>query len=42
MLSDGRPALKGTDIAYIQNNSGRKSLQKHNGQKNQVNDALLL
>ncbi|MEM0146615.1 MAG: hypothetical protein QXY52_06265 [Conexivisphaerales archaeon] len=46
--------MKGTDTAHIQNDSGRKSLLKHNKekyrklrqargrQKNRVNDALLL
>ncbi|MEM4102231.1 MAG: transposase [Conexivisphaerales archaeon] len=33
-VNAGRPALKGTDIAHIQNDSGRrKSLQKNNRQK---------
>ncbi|MEM3242369.1 MAG: hypothetical protein QXY52_02260 [Conexivisphaerales archaeon] len=42
-VNAGRPALKGTDIAHIQNDSRkRKSLQKHNRQKKYVNDALLL
>ncbi|MEM4103092.1 MAG: hypothetical protein QXN78_06810 [Conexivisphaerales archaeon] len=43
MLGDDKPALKGTDTAHIQNDfSRRKSLQKHNRQKNRINDALLL
>ncbi|MEM3197748.1 MAG: hypothetical protein QW837_01560 [Conexivisphaerales archaeon] len=28
-VNAGRPALKGTDTAHIQNDLGRKSLQKH-------------
>ncbi|MEM3248699.1 MAG: hypothetical protein QXY52_01595 [Conexivisphaerales archaeon] len=28
-VNAGRPALKGTDTAHIQNDSGSKSLQKH-------------
>ncbi|MEM4092785.1 MAG: hypothetical protein QXN78_05220 [Conexivisphaerales archaeon] len=42
-VNAGRPALKGTDIAHIQNDFSRrrKSLHKHNRQK-YVNDALLL
>ncbi|MEM0145576.1 MAG: hypothetical protein QXY52_01095 [Conexivisphaerales archaeon] len=44
MLGDDKPALKGTDTAHIQNDFSRrrKSLQKHNRQKNRINDALLL
>ncbi|MEM0123766.1 MAG: hypothetical protein QXI38_04600, partial [Conexivisphaerales archaeon] len=35
LLGDGKPVLKGTDIAHIQNDFSRrrKSLQKHNRQK---------
>ncbi|MEM4093224.1 MAG: IS200/IS605 family accessory protein TnpB-related protein [Conexivisphaerales archaeon] len=32
-VNAGWPALKGTDTAHIQNDSGSKSLQKHNRQK---------